>query len=221
VDEERNTAEISYFASSLKDSATLWFNNLTIDVNPGHVAAAIGNLTELCAAFQLHFLFDPAQKWRHLAEFFKTKQTVGEKSEEFIHRVQEEGTKARANEEQILNTITGGFLPYIQSSVSNQDIESGSIRLASVKKWSLVAESFLPATQASRDTARLQRQIEELSAKLESMQMRVVNEPTTSRKAVQFGESGGAQGGSSRTASPEHSRGRTQVGDNRGSYQLL
>jgi len=48
-----------------------------------------------------------------LAEFFKTKQSVGEKSEEYIRRVQEEGIKARANEEQILNTIMGGFLPFI------------------------------------------------------------------------------------------------------------
>jgi len=84
---------------------------LTVDVDPGHAAAAIGNLTELCAAFQLHFLFDPAQKWCHLAEFVKTKQTVGEKSEEFIRRAQEEGIKARANEEQILNTIIRGISP--------------------------------------------------------------------------------------------------------------
>jgi len=84
IDEERNTAEISYFASSLRDSAILWFNNLINNVDPAHPAGAIGNLTELCAAFQLHFLFDPAQKWRHLAEFFKTKQSEGEKSEEYI-----------------------------------------------------------------------------------------------------------------------------------------
>jgi len=88
IDEERNTAKISYFASSWRDSAILWYNNLTINVDPGHAAGAIGNLTELCAAFQLHFLFD--QKWRHLAEFFKKKQSVGEKSEKYIRRVQEE-----------------------------------------------------------------------------------------------------------------------------------
>jgi len=36
VDAERLTAEISYFAPTLKDSATLWFNNLIFDVDPGH-----------------------------------------------------------------------------------------------------------------------------------------------------------------------------------------
>jgi len=77
VDEERNTAEISYFASLLRDSATLWFNDLAINVDPAHPASTIKNLTELCAAFQLHFIFDPAQKWRHLAEFFKTRQQWG------------------------------------------------------------------------------------------------------------------------------------------------
>jgi len=113
IDEERNTAEISYFQSSLQESAILWFNNLIINVDPAHPAGAIGNLTELCAAFQLHFLFDPAQKWRHLAEFFKTRQAVGKKSKDYIRRAQEESIRARANEEQILSTIMGGFLPFI------------------------------------------------------------------------------------------------------------
>jgi len=85
VDEERNTAEISYFQSSLRESAVLWFNNLTINVDPGHPVGRIGTLAELCTAFELHFLFDPAQKWRHLDEYFKTKQAVGEKSEDFIY----------------------------------------------------------------------------------------------------------------------------------------
>jgi len=89
IDEEQNTAEISYFQSSLQESAILWFNNLVINVDLVHPAGTIGNLTELCAAFQLHFLFVPAQKWRHLAEFFKTRQSVGEKSEDYIRRVQE------------------------------------------------------------------------------------------------------------------------------------
>jgi len=51
LDEERLTAEISYFASSLRDSATLWFNNLVINVDIAYPARTIGNLTELCAAF--------------------------------------------------------------------------------------------------------------------------------------------------------------------------
>jgi len=180
----------------------LWFNNLTINVDPAHPAGMIGNLTELCTAFQLHFLFDPAQKWRHLSEFFKTRQTEGEKSEDYIRRCQEEGIKARASEEQILNTIMGGFLPFIQSSVSNHDIEGGAAGLAAVKKWSLVAETFLPVVQAGTNTARLHRQIEDLSAKLERTQMRVVNEPT--RRGVHFNEGDEAHTPTaSRTASPE------------------
>jgi len=111
IDMERITAEISYFASSLRDSATLWFNNLVINVDPAHPAGTIGTLAELCTAFQVHFIFDPAQKWHHLADFFKTRQAAGEKSEEFIRRVQEDGLKARATEEQVLNTIMGAFYP--------------------------------------------------------------------------------------------------------------
>jgi len=65
---------------------------------------------------------------------FKTRQTVGEKSEEFIRRVQEYGLKARATEEQVLKTIMEGFLPFIQASVSNHDIEAGAAGLASKKK---------------------------------------------------------------------------------------
>jgi len=218
IDAEQNTAEISYFASFLRNSATLWFNNLTIDVDPAHAANAIGNLTKLCTAFHLHFLFDAAQKWCHIAEFFKTKQSIGEKSEKYIRRVQEEGIKARANEEQILNTIMRGFLPFIQSSISNHDIEPKAVCIASVKKWSLVAKLFLPATQANIDTARLQKQIKELSAKLESTQMRVVNEPSTLKKAVQFEDSEGAQAmAASRTSSPEQNKGRAQGGSNRAS----
>jgi len=108
-------------------------------VDPAHPAGTIGNLTELCAAFQLHFIFDPAQKWRHLADFFKTRQAVGKKSEEYIRRVQEEGIKAKATKEQILNTIMRGFLPFIQASVFNHDIEARAAGLALLKKWSLVA----------------------------------------------------------------------------------
>jgi len=165
-------------------------------------------------------LFDPAQKWRYLAEFFKTTQTPGEKSKEYIRRVQEEGIKARANKEQILNTIMGGFLPFIQSSVSNHDIKAGAVGLASIKKWAQVAESFFPATQASIDTARLQRQIEDLSAKLESTQMRVIIEPT-SWKAVQFkgeGQSGAQAMAAFRTSSHEQSIDmKAQGGGNRAS----
>jgi len=73
--------------------------------------------------------------------------------------------------------------------VSNHDIEAGVVGFACIKQWAHVAESFLPATQASIDTARLQRQIRDLSAKLETTQMRVINELTT-RKAVQFEDHG-------------------------------
>jgi len=75
-----------------------------------------------------------------------------------------------------------GFLPFILASVSNHDIEPGNAGLASLKKWSLVAEFFLPVMHANADTARLQRQIEDLSAKLERTQMRVVSEQSNPRK---------------------------------------
>jgi len=98
----------------------------------------------------------------------------------------------------------GGFFTFIQSIVSNHDIEQRAAGLTSVKKWSLVAESFLPAVHTNADTARLQKLIEELSAKLERKQMRIVNEPSMSRKGVQFegGEEAQAMT-TSRTASPE------------------
>jgi len=133
---------------------------------------------------------------------------VGEKFEEYIQRVQEEGLKARATEEQVLNTIMGGLLSYIQASVSNHDIEAGAAGLASIKKWSAVAESFLPTVFAGADNARLTRQIEDLSAKLESTQMRLVDSGT-SRKTVPFDgdEVAEANTPSSRMASLNRSEG--------------
>jgi len=98
LNEERLKVEISYFASSQRDSATLWFNNLVINVDAAHSAGTIETLTELCAALQPHFIFDPAQKWHHLANIFRKRQAVRKKSEEYIRRVQEDGIKARATE---------------------------------------------------------------------------------------------------------------------------
>jgi len=94
-------AEISYFASTLREGAMLWFNSLTISNEAPVVVGAIGTLAELCEAFEAHYLFDPAQKRRYLSDFFKTRQTHKKKSEDFIRRVQEEGLKARANAEHI------------------------------------------------------------------------------------------------------------------------
>jgi len=91
---ERHMPEISYFASTLPEGATLWFNSLTINNAMPVVAGPIGTLEAICAAFEAHYLFDPAQKWRYLSDFLKTKQTHGEKLEDFIRRVQEEGLKA-------------------------------------------------------------------------------------------------------------------------------
>jgi len=56
ADADRNSAEIGFFASTLQDSAMLWFNSLTIDIDR--------TLDALCTAFQAQFLFDPFQKWR-------------------------------------------------------------------------------------------------------------------------------------------------------------
>jgi len=63
VDAESNTAEISYFASTLRAAATFWFNGQTMDVDPANAASGvIRALDALCTAFQAHYLFDPAQK---------------------------------------------------------------------------------------------------------------------------------------------------------------
>jgi len=215
IDEEWIRAEISYFQSTLRDAATLWFDNLIINVDPACPAGNIGTLAELVAAFQVHFLFDPAQKWRHLSDLFKTRQTVGERSEEYIRRVQEEGRKARATEEQILNTIMGGFLPHIQASVFNHDIDVGAAGLASIKKWSAVAETFGLSGYASADTARLQRQIEDLTAKLESTQMRWVDTNTPGTADLSDDNEEAERPASSRNVTPERNRGRAQGGGNR------
>jgi len=90
-----------------------------------------------------------------LSEFFKTKQETGEKSEDFIRRVQKAGLKAHANDEQILNAIIEGFLPYIQLSVMNHNIEPGAVGLTTITKWALVEELFPPVGTAQIDTARL------------------------------------------------------------------
>jgi len=57
VDGERSMAEISYFASTLKEGAMLWFNSLTISIAVPVVPNAIGTLAALCAAFEAHYLF--------------------------------------------------------------------------------------------------------------------------------------------------------------------
>jgi len=63
ADAERNMAEISYFSSTLQGSAALWFNTLTIEVNPAvAVAGNIGTLAALCSAFQAQYFFNPGQK---------------------------------------------------------------------------------------------------------------------------------------------------------------
>jgi len=78
VDGECHMAEISYFAFTLRKGATLWFNSLTIsNAVPVVVVRAIWTLEAICAAFEAHYLFDPAQKWRYLSDFVKTKQTYG------------------------------------------------------------------------------------------------------------------------------------------------
>jgi len=74
ADEERNMSEISYFSSTLRGSAALWFNTLTIDPAVA-VAGNIGTLAALCTTFEEQYLFDPVQKWRYLSEFLKKKTT--------------------------------------------------------------------------------------------------------------------------------------------------
>jgi len=172
-------------------------------------AGDISSLDLLVDAFKAQFAFDLAQKWRYLSEFFKTKQDTGKKWEDFIRRVQEAGLKTRANEEQIRNTIIEGLLPHIQTSVLNDDIEPGVVGLASINKWSVVAENFPPVAAVLVDSARLQRQIEEFLTKLESTQMWVVSE----RQQVQFteAESPSSRGVTrERSMSPESPQGRNQ-----------
>jgi len=183
INGERNLAEIAYFSSTLTGSALLWFNGLTIEVDPAvAVAGDIGTLATLCTAFQAQFLFDPSQKWRYLSEFFKITQSPSEKCEDFIRRVKEQALHARADREQVRNQNMRGFLPHIQMGVINHDIEFGEEGFVSIKKWSLITEVFQPVP-VSVDTAKLQRQIEELSAKLETIQLRVVPDQ---RKKIQF-----------------------------------
>jgi len=107
ADAERKMAEIAYFAFTLRDAANIWFNGLTNNQVAG--AGVTATLDALLAAFQQQFAFVPAQKWRYLSKFFKTKQDTGEKSENFLRRVQEAGLKARANDEQIRYTILEEF----------------------------------------------------------------------------------------------------------------
>jgi len=135
VNSERNLAEIAYFISTLTGSALLWFNGLTIEVDPAvAVAGDIGTLAALCKAFQAQFLFDPSQKWCYLSEFFKITQSPSEKGEDFIHRVEEQALHARADREQVRNQIMRGFLPHIQMGVINHDIELGEEGFVSIKK---------------------------------------------------------------------------------------
>jgi len=170
------------------------------------VAGNIGTLAALCTAFEAQYLFDPAQKWRYLSEFFKIKQLPGEKFEEYLNRIKEAGVKCRADAEQVCDATIAFFFPYIQGSVCNHDMELGQIGMLSIKKWAMLAETFQPAP-VSIDTARLQQQIEELSSRLENTQMRVVNE---SRRSDQFDDDGYYENAEQRT---EDQRGRTHTGE--------
>jgi len=91
----------------------------------------------------------------------------------------------------------------------NHDIKLGEVGIPSIEKWALLAVLFPPVASAQVDTAKLQRQIEELSAKLESIQMRVVSEP----RNVQFAniEQSSSRGvARERSISPKTARGRNQ-----------
>jgi len=77
----RDIAEIAFFASTLRECAILWFNAQPIP-------ATMNTLVLVTAAFFLHFVFDEANKWRYLGEFFKTKQLPTESCDDFIRRVQ-------------------------------------------------------------------------------------------------------------------------------------
>jgi len=61
IDGERNKAEISYFASTLKERAAFWFNGLTIEVDLAVISKRIGKLAALCTAFEAQYLFDAAK----------------------------------------------------------------------------------------------------------------------------------------------------------------
>jgi len=126
-------AEISYFYSSLKGSAVLWFNTLSIDPVMA-VAGSIGILASLCTAFEAQYLFDPAQKSRYLSDFFKIKQQPGEKVEEYMNRIKEAEIRCRADEDQIRDATIAGFLPFIQGSVFNHDLEPGQIGMQTIRK---------------------------------------------------------------------------------------
>jgi len=167
ADAEDNMAEISYFSSTLKKNAALWFNTLTIEVNPAvAVAGNIGSLAALCTAFEAHYRFDRAQKWRYISELFKMKQLPGEKVEEYMRRIKEKGVGCRADDEQVCDSTIAGFLLYIQASVCNNDIETGQQGLITIRKWALGGESVHQAVPVGVDATRLQQQIEELSARL-------------------------------------------------------
>jgi len=78
----RDIAEIAYFASrpTLREGATLWFNAQPIP-------ATHNTLAIVTAWFLAHFVFDEANKWRYLGEYFKTKQIPTESCDDFITRV--------------------------------------------------------------------------------------------------------------------------------------
>jgi len=157
-------------------------------VNPAvAVAGNIGTLTALCTAFEAQYLIDSGQKWRYLSRFFKIKQLPDEKVEEYMRRIKEAGVRCRADEEQVRDATIVGFFPYIQGSVCNHYIEAGQQGMVTIKKWALVAEYFQQTVPVVIATARLQRQIEELSARLENAQIRVVTE---SRKTDHFDDDG-------------------------------
>ena len=90
--DDRNMAQIAYFAGSLKDDALTWFNSLIIEPGEGNITT----YEELIESFEERFQFDQANQWREIGRLSRMQQKFDQSTEEFIREVQNTGRTIRA-----------------------------------------------------------------------------------------------------------------------------
>jgi hypothetical protein len=185
--------KIGHVSGLFRDSAARWFSAIKwgkpaktvsyrdrsadqIDAEPGPVT-----YDDFVTEFLDYFKVNDADLWREQAELGSMKQGETEDVESFFDRVERQGRKSRARDEQIRGALLAGLKPSIKAMVQQHDIHT----IADVKKWSLVTERSAKddeklknaPTAADSEMKRLQSELQQLKETLERVQLRTVNTP--------------------------------------------
>jgi hypothetical protein len=176
---QRDQALISYFASTLKDTAFTWFNTLTLGANAA--PANVGTVDELIELFEIRFQFDETNKWREIGRMNQKRQGPTQSTEEFITEVQNIGATIRATPQEVETTVMNGLRPELQEAVLIHDLLPDN-KLQQIRKWATIAErssrsqfNSLVATELTDIKATIQT----LNQKLDQVQIRPIETPRT------------------------------------------